>query len=220
MVNAGGLLDTLAARITAMPGSSRVLIGIAGPPGAGKSTLAAALAARLAGGATALDSPVAHVPMDGFHLADAALDLLGLRDRKGAPETFDALGYAALLARIRAGEPVWAPAFERNLEQPIAGSIPVGAATRIVLSEGNYLLLPDRPWSSVRAQFSEVWYVTLDDEQRRDRLIRRHVEFGKSPAQARAWVAAVDDRNAALIEASASAADHVVDLTGTDLCTP
>jgi pantothenate kinase len=215
MVSTGGVLDALAGRLVAMLGAQRVLIGIAGPPGVGKSTLAAALAARLAGGAGPLDAPVVHVPMDGFHLADAALDLLGLRDRKGAPETFDAAGYAALLGRIRAGESVWAPAFERDLEQPIAGSIPVGAATRLVLSEGNYLLLPDGPWPTVRAQFSEVWYVTLDDEVRRDRLIRRHVEFGKSPEQARAWVAAVDDCNAALIKASATGADHVVDLTGT-----
>jgi pantothenate kinase len=216
VVTADGLLESLTERIASMLGPQRVLIGIAGPPGAGKSTLAAALTTRLAGGSAALQSPVTRVPMDGFHLADAALDLLGLRDRKGAPETFDALGYGALLARIGAGEFVWAPAFERDLEQPIAGSIPVSEATRIVLSEGNYLLLPDEPWPTVRAQFSEVWYVRLDDAVRRARLIRRHVEFGKSPEEAEAWVAGVDDRNAALVAASAAAADHIVDLTGID----
>jgi pantothenate kinase len=193
-----------------------VLVGLAGPPGAGKSTLAAALARRLSGDAPVLESPVAHVPMDGFHLADAALDLLGLRDRKGAPETFDALGYAAMLARIRAGEPVWAPAFERDLEQPIAGSIPVPASTRVVLSEGNYLLLPDDPWPAVRAEFTEVWYVSLADDQRRERLLRRHVESGKSPEYARRWVAEVDEPNAERVRASAASADHLIDVSGVE----
>lgn len=208
------VVSSLAARIERMLGSGRVLIGIAGPPGAGKSTLAAALMPRLTGGKPALEAPVAHVPMDGFHLADAALDLLGLRDRKGAPETFDARGYATLLARIRAGESVWAPAFERTLEQPIANSIPVTAATRAVVSEGNYLLLPDDPWPAVRAEFTEVWYVTLDDELRRERLVRRHIASGKSPEQARAWVAEVDEVNAERVAASAARADHVIGLDG------
>lgn len=209
------MLDPLVARVDALcrtAATPRVLIGIAGAPGAGKSTLAAALSARLAGSAAPLAARVAHVPMDGFHLADAALDLLRLRDRKGAPETFDAPGYAALLRRIADGETVWAPSFERELEQPLAQAIPVPASARVVISEGNYLLLPTAEWAAVRAAFTEVWFCTVDDAVRTERLIRRHVEFGKTPDAARDWVAAVDDRNAQLVAATADAADLVIDI--------
>ena len=206
-------LDALVRRVERLAAErpGRVLIGITGAPGAGKTTLAEALVARLTGGAPWPGSRVAHVPMDGFHLADVELDRLGRRDRKGAPDTFDAGGYAALLARIRAGAQVWAPAFERTLEQPVAQSLPVGTATRIVVSEGNYLLLPDPPWPDVRAQFDEVWFCRVPDEIRVPRLIERHVRFGKSPEAAREWVQRSDERNAALVAATASAADLVVD---------
>jgi pantothenate kinase len=210
------MLDALVARITALverDAGSRVLIGIAGAPGAGKSSLAAALTGRLAGTFPPMEAPVAHVPMDGFHLADAALDLLALRGRKGAPETFDAVGYAALLRRVAAGELVWAPSFERDLEQPLAQAIPVPVSARAVISEGNYLLLTAPEWQAVRAVFTEVWFCAVDDDVRRERLIRRHVEFGKTPEAARSWVAAVDDANARLVAATAGAADLVVDLT-------
>lgn len=181
------------------------LLGITGAPGAGKSTVAAALARRLG-------TPV--VPMDGFHYADVELVRRGLRERKGAPETFDAEGYAALLARLRAGEPdVVAPMFERGLEQPLAGAIAV-PATGAIVTEGNYLLLDEPRWHAVRRQLDAVWHLRLDDAVRRARLIARHVEFGKTPEQARAWVARVDDANAALVEAAADRADLVLDLTG------
>jgi pantothenate kinase len=211
---AAALLDELTSRVNALVrrGRHRVLIGIAGQPGGGKSTLAGALTTRLGG-----FPAVAHVPMDGFHLADVELTRLGRADRKGAPDTFDADGYAALLRRIAAGQTVWAPGFERTLEQPIAQAIPVTAAARIVISEGNYLLLPDPHWRAVRAQFDEVWYCREDDQTRRCRLIARHVEFGKSPDAARDWVLRSDERNAELVAASADAADLVVDLAGLDL---
>jgi pantothenate kinase len=196
-------LDALVRRALGRPG--RALIGIAGPPGAGKSTLAERLV-------TAVGPAAALVPMDGFHLADAALDRLGLRGRKGAPETFDGWGYLALLRRLAAetDHPVWAPGFERTLEQPLAGSIPVDPQVRLVVTEGNYLLLDRPPWPGVRAALSEVWYVEADAGVRLERLLARHVEFGKSPAEARAWVTAVDEPNARLVERSRGAADLVV----------
>src|SRR6478609_8739288 len=151
--------------------------------------------------------------MDGFHYADVELVRRGLRDRKGAPETFDAEGYAALLARVRAGEEgVVAPMFERGLEQPIAGAIAVPASGTVV-TEGNYLLLDEPRWRAVRRQLDVVWHLHVDDAVRRERLVARHVEFGKSADEARAWVARVDEANARLVEAAAERADEVIDLT-------
>ncbi len=180
------------------------LLGISGAPGAGKSTLAGWLHGQLG-------LPV--VPMDGFHYADVELVRRGLRDRKGAPETFDAEGYAALLRRVRAGEPdVVAPMFERGLEQPLAGAIPVPSAGTVV-TEGNYLLLDEARWRSVRAELDVVWHVTVDEALRVERLVARHVRFGKTPQAAREWVARVDGANARLVEAARDRADVVVDLT-------
>jgi pantothenate kinase len=197
-------LDALVRRALARP-ERRPLIGIAGPPGAGKSTLAQRLV-------TAVGPAAALVPMDGFHLAQSALDRLGLRTRMGAPETFDGWGYLALLRRlaVETDHPVWAPGFERPLEQPLAGSIPVDPEVRLVVTEGNYLLLDRPPWPQVRAALSEVWYVETDAGVRLERLLARHVEFGKSPAEASAWVAAVDEPNARLVERGRDAADLIV----------
>ena len=210
------VLDGLVARarsLAADPGQ-RVLIGIAGAPGAGKSTLAAALVARLGGFPRAVQ-----VPMDGFHLADAELGRLARTERKGAPDTFDPDGYAALLARLRGQRlrTVWAPGFERTLEQPIAQAIAIVPETDFVVSEGNYLLLPDLPWQQVRAHFDEVWFCAEDDALRLRRLIARHVEFGKSPEAAREWVQRSDERNAELVAATREFADHVVDLRNVEL---
>lgn len=181
------------------------LLGITGAPGAGKSTLAAALAAT---------HGVVVVPMDGFHYADVELVRRGLRERKGAPETFDAPGYAALLARVRAGEAdLVAPAFDRTLEQPVSGAIAV-PSTGLVVTEGNYLLLDEPRWAAVRAQLDVVWHVHVDEALRQERLVARHVAFGKTPDQARSWVARIDQPNAALVEAAAHRADVMIDLTG------
>lgn len=188
---------------------ARFLLGICGAPGAGKSTLAAAVAALT--GATV-------VPMDGFHLADVELVRRGLRDRKGAPETFDVWGYADLLARLRArpDHVVMAPSFERGLEQPLAGAIPVPPDTGLVVTEGNYLLLESVEWRAVRDRLDAVWHVHTDDDVRRERLVARHVTFGKSPEAARAWVERVDEPNARLVEEAREHADLVLDLTAWD----
>lgn len=210
------LLDELAARAAALrpvPPAHRVVVGIAGAPGASKSALAEALVARLSGTSDWADTQVAHVPMDGFHLADAELERLGLRDRKGAPETFDAGGYSALLRRILAGETVWAPGFERTVEQPIAQRLPVTEQTRLVVTEGNYLLLPEPAWRSARTCCTEVWFCHVAPDVRVPRLIARHVQFGKSPEAAREWVLRSDERNARLVEATAEFADLRIDLT-------
>ncbi|GIF15531.1 nucleoside/nucleotide kinase family protein [Actinoplanes teichomyceticus] len=209
-------LAELADRARALVGGGRrAVLGITGPPGAGKTTLAESLLAALAPHPPAGLAPggwVAHVPMDGFHLADAELDRLGLRDRKGAPETFDAWGYAALLRRLLADEDdmVYAPGFDRRLEQPIAGTIGVAGPARLVLTEGNYLLLTDGRWAGLRGLFSEVWYADLEPAERLRRLIARHVRFGKEPAAAAEWATGTDERNAALIAATRDRADLVV----------
>ena len=190
--------------LPAIPDGVR-LLGITGAPGAGKSTLAAALAHSY--GAVV-------VPMDGFHLPQAELVRRGLRDRMGAPETFDAEGYAALLARVREREEeVWAPGFDRRIEEPVPGLIHVPAGAGLVITEGNYLLLDEPRWRAVREPLDLVWHVTTDERVRRGRLVARHVAFGKTAAEAEAWVARVDDPNARLVEAGAARADAVVDLT-------
>ncbi|KUL27397.1 nucleoside/nucleotide kinase family protein [Actinoplanes awajinensis] len=196
-------------------GGRRAVLGIAGPPGAGKTTLAESLLAALAPAppdGLAAGSWVAHVPMDGYHLADVELDRLGLRDRKGAPETFDAWGYASLLRRLLADqdEMIYAPGFERVLEQPIAGAIGVARTARLVITEGNYLLLPDGRWAGLGGVFSEVWYTDLDPAERLRRLVARHERFGKSPADALAWATGTDERNAALIATTRERADLLV----------
>jgi pantothenate kinase len=208
-------LEELARRVTERAATTggpgrRVMIGIAGAPGAGKTTLAAALVERLA--ADLGPDGVAHVPMDGYHLADVALARLGRGDRKGAPDTFDVHGYLALLARLRRrDEPVvYAPAFDREIEQPVAGSIAVPAAVRVVVSEGNYLLM-DGAWAGVRELLDEIWYCRPEDGERVRRLIARHERFGKSPAQARAWVARSDEANARVVAATANRADLLID---------
>jgi pantothenate kinase len=151
--------------------------------------------------------------MDGFHLAQAELARLGRADRKGAPDTFDADGYVALLERLRvsADAVVYAPEFRREIEEPIACAVPVPRDVPLVVTEGNYLLLDDGPWARVRALLDEAWYIqAADDLARVSRLIDRHVAFGRSPEAAREWVLRSDEANTALIAPTRGRADLVV----------
>jgi pantothenate kinase len=173
-------------------------------PGAGKSDLAERLT-------EALGPAAAHVPMDGFHLAGEELARLGRAERKGAPDTFDAAGYVAVLERLRAnrdGVTVYAPRFRRQIEEPIAGAIAVPAHVPLVITEGNYLLA----WPSVRALLDEAWYLEVPETTRMARLVRRHMAYGRSEDEARRWAEGTDQANADVIRASSSLADVVVRL--------
>jgi len=192
-------------------GGRRVL-GIAGAPGAGKSTLAAQVAATL-GGACVV------VPMDGFHLAQSELERIGRADRKGAPDTFDADGYVALLRRLRdpaPGHVVYAPEYRRDLRNPVAGAVAVPADVPLVVTEGNYLLLDDHGFGPVAGLLDESWFVAPLDDLRLARLVARHERYGKPPAAALAWSTGPDAANARLVAPTAARADVVVgpDLLG------
>ena len=182
----------------------RVIVGICGPPGSGKSTLTSQLASEL-------DAAV--VPMDGFHLPNTVLDRRGLRALKGAPHTFDAAAFVEAIRRLRRAEaPVSLPSFERVVDEPIPDAISVAPIDPIVLVEGNYLLLDQSPWSELSDLLDAVAYVELDDAVRVERLVARHVEFGRSPKEAREFVLASDERNAVLVAASRQRADVVVSI--------
>jgi len=194
------------ARSMVVPGERRVL-GITGAPGAGKSTLCDALHSELG-------ADVAIVGMDAFHLANVELARLGRADRKGAPDTFDSHGYAALITRIRsAQETVYAPVFRREIEESIAGAIPIDPATPLVITEGNYLLLDADGWADARRALDETWYLNVPREVLRSRLVSRHQLHGRSPLAAENWVADVDLKNAERIEALKNRADLVIELT-------
>jgi pantothenate kinase len=178
--------------------STRTLLGIIGPPGAGKSTLSLQLNAL-----HPAQSQI--VPMDGYHLANVELARLGRADRKGAPDTFDSYGYVALLKRLRNQAPdetVYAPEFRREMEEPIAGAIPIFAKAKLLIAEGNYLALDQGGWSHVAALLDEIWYVEVDPTLRLERLIARHMQFGRSLQEAQAWAHSTDEPNARLIEST------------------
>jgi pantothenate kinase len=205
-------LDALvqAAAMLAVPGRRKVL-GVTGAPGSGKSTLGVLLAA-------ALKDRTALISLDGFHLANAELHRLGLHPRKGAPETFDGAGFVNLLQRLRSAQDdvVYAPLFDRALEESLACAVPVPRATPLVLVEGNYLLLDGPIWGKVRPLLDECWYIDPGEDTRLERLIARHEAFGRSAHEARDRSMGSDQRNAELIAASREHATRVVRLPALD----
>ena len=200
--------DLVARAHSLASGATRRILGITGAPGAGKSTLAQRLVDML-GDAAVL------VAMDGYHLAHAELERLGRADRKGAPDTFDAAGYVALLQRLRAPDAgtVYAPEFRRAIEEPIAGAVAVPPDVPLIVTEGNYLLLDTKPWSAVRGLLDEVWFLAPDEYTRRAWLLTRHCRYGRTREQAAARAAGSDERNARLIAQTSSRADLIVNPT-------
>lgn len=204
VLSSGDLVER--ARALIVPGERRIL-GITGAPGAGKSTVAAALV-------QALGDDAVIVGMDGFHLSNEELARLGRADRKGASDTFDSFGYAALLERLRtATETVYAPFFNRGIEQSIGSAVPVDPGTPLIITEGNYLLSDEAGWPRAGRAIDRIWYLEVPRAERQQRLVRRHESFGRTPAEAADWVENVDLRNGALIEAAKGRADLVVELT-------
>ncbi|MFC0528996.1 nucleoside/nucleotide kinase family protein [Phytohabitans kaempferiae] len=202
-------LDPLISRLRALgEGGRRVMVGLAGAPGAGKSTLAQALVDRLEAGSAAV------VSMDGFHLAAEVIAGTELQARRGAIDTYDADGFLHLLRRLRSADEavVHAPRYAREIEDPIAAAISVPGHIRYIVVEGNYLLAEPPVWRSARAQLDEVWFIDVASELRLSRLVERHVAFGKSRDQALLWSHGSDEVNARLIDAGRAFADLVINV--------
>lgn len=179
--------------------SGRVVVGLTGPPGVGKSTAAALLVDEF--NSTQRDF-AALLPMDGFHLSNAQLARLGRKGRKGAPDTFDAAGFLVSLTRVRDAyqtADVYVPQFDRTLEESIAAGLVVPASARLVVTEGNYLALPANGFSGARELIDRLYYLSGDGDVRRKRLLARHIAGGRSLIAAERWVRAVDEPNARLI---------------------
>lgn len=191
--------SALIAEIRALPGqAARRMIGIAGAPASGKSTLATALVAAM--------PEAALLPMDGFHLDDSLLEARGHRARKGAPHTFDVAGFAAMLARVRAGEAVIAPAFDRGLEISRAGCLEISAEAEIVIVEGNYLLHDQGGWEAVGPLLDACYFLDVAEAELRRRLAAR---WAGRPGAA-AWIESNDMPNARLVIGTRARASRVI----------
>ena len=186
--------------------SERIIIGVVGKPGAGKSTLTSYLLDNLVKDKAVL------VPMDGYHLSNKVLKDLKRSDRKGAPDTFDVAGFVSLVKRIRSEQTqnIYYPIFDRAIEESIAAQGVVTAATKVVIIEGNYLLHDEGGWEVLNDLLDESWMVDVDDDKRISRLISRHIAYGKDPEAAKAWAKGTDEVNAKLIERGRTRADFVV----------
>ncbi len=201
-----GLADLIRVRANDVPVNRRFLTAVAGPPGAGKSTLAAAVVASLGPGAKA-------VPMDGFHYDDAVLDARGARGRKGAPDTFDVHGFLHLLQRLRTEDEVAIPLFDRDLEISRAGADILTVTDRLLVVEGNYLLLNEEPWRQAAALFDLTVWIDVPEAELDRRLLARWAHYGKTEAEARAWIDGNDMPNIRRVAQGSRTADVVVRTT-------
>ena len=187
--------------------ASRFMVAITGAPGSGKSTLAHNLRGEL----ERLGETAIVVPMDGFHFDDAVLNARGHRPRKGAPFTFDAAGFEVILKRIRVSAPdVAIPVFDRTMELARAGADIVEASARIVLVEGNYLLLNEAPWSRLKTLFDLTIFIDVPRAELKRRLIQRWLDHGFDRTYAENWVASNDLLNIDEVIAKRSQPDMII----------
>jgi pantothenate kinase len=200
--------SAIARAILLQDSPQRFVLGVVGKPGVGKSTFTDYLREQLS------SELVAILPMDGFHMSNEKLIELGRRERKGAPDTFDVDDFAQVLSKVRDGYGVEIkfPIFNREIEAsiPNAGVIPAGV--QLVIVEGNYLLHDQSGWEKITSYLNESWFLSVDDDLRLERLIARHIEFGKSPEDAKAWSQGTDEANARLIQLTQPRADYEVKL--------
>lgn len=208
MANVISTIEEATSRITELlnQSTSRVVLGIVGKPGSGKSTLSKNLIESF-GTANAVI-----VPMDGFHLSNLQLDYLNRRSRKGAIDTFDVEGYVSLLERIKndAESDIYFPIFYREIEESHAAAGVVTSKHKLVITEGNYLLNHDGKWGKIRSLLTESWFVDPQDDLRIERLIKRHQSYGKSLEDATNWSKGSDQTNADLVGKYADQADYFV----------
>jgi pantothenate kinase len=181
----------------------RFIAALAGPPGAGKSTLAEAVV-------EALGPDARVVPMDGFHYDDAILNARGQRNRKGAPETFDVAGYRHLLSRLVDEDEVAIPVFDRALELSRGSADLVTQDHRILVTEGNYLLLDEAPWTALSDYFDLTVMIDVPEAELDRRLLERWDFYGKTPEAARAWIDGNDMPNIRRVTQGSRRADVTV----------
>ena len=198
-----------------LPREARYLLGVTGSPAAGKSTFSLQLVAAInkqAGNDVAIV-----VPMDGFHLSNEELDRINMRHLKGIPETFNGSAFVELIQSLKLGtdKPVFGPAFDRSIESTVENAIEVTPKHKIVVVEGNYLLIEEEPWARLQALFNEIWFLSVAMDELMPRLIDRHIKGGKDEQAALAKIGSTDLPNARLIEQCRTRADRIIDLNPT-----